>query len=331
MNRRSFLKTAVAGPALAWPFLVCSVSVRDLTMADDEVLLRAEEHIAQHRRGPGTVAVRTADGRPVPGAIVRLEQIRHAFLFGCNLFRFGQINDPDREQAYRERFAALLNYATLPFFWAGYEPKRGYPQYASTDEMVDWCQRQGILCKGHPLVWDHPVSAPEWLPVDPGDVQRLSTERVRDIVERFTGRINIWDVVNEPTDLTRFLNPMNTTAVRLGAVPFTRLHLRVARTANPAATLLINDYLTTAEYYRILEGLHEDGKPVFDAIGLQSHMHEVRWPLQNIWEICDRYGRLGVPIHFTETSVISGRRLREHLWGETTPEGEARQANEVTK
>ena len=192
------------------------------------------------------------------------------------------------------------------------------------------------MAAGNPLQGRSPrlgssCQCPEWLLVDHGDVQRLSTERVRDIVERFTRRINIRDVVNEPTALTRFSNPMNTLAAGLGAVPFTRLHLQVARAANPAATLLVNDYRTDSEYYRILERLHEHGRPLFDAIGLQSHMHEGRWPLQNIWAGCDHYRGLGVPIHFTETTVVSGRRVREGLSGETTPEGEARQADEVTK
>jgi endo-1,4-beta-xylanase len=90
------------------------------------------------------------------------------------------------------------------------------------------------------------------------------------------GRINIWDVVNEPSDLTRFLNPMNTVAAGLGPVLFTRFNLQVARAANPTATLLVNHYRTDSEYYRIPECLHEHGRPLFDAIGLQSHMHEGR-------------------------------------------------------
>ena len=109
-----------------------------------------------------------------------------------------------REHKYREQFAALLNYATLGFYWGAYEPERGKPHYDYTDQVVSWCRVRNIVCKGHPLAWDHPASSPKWLPNEPVEVERLSTTRVREIVARFKGRIGMWDVVNEPTDLTRF-------------------------------------------------------------------------------------------------------------------------------
>lgn len=166
----------------------------------------------------------------------------------------------------------------MPFYWRGYEWERGKPNHGYTERVVAWCQEHGIVCKGHPLVWDHPASSPEWLPDDFAEIERLSIQRVRDIVRRFAGRIDIWDVVNEPTHLG-LNNPHNTKmaawGARLGAVAYTALHLKVARAANPKATLLVNDYRTDDAYLRILQQLKdEQGRWLFDVVGIQSHMHE---------------------------------------------------------
>ena len=127
----------------------------------------------------------------------------------------------------------------------------------------------------------------------------------------------------------------------LGAVPYVKEHLKIARAANPQATLLVNDYRTDPPFYQILDALREDGKLLFDTIGIQSHMHHGVWPLAKVWQTCDTFAKLGVPLHFTETTIVSGPFLGrdpkrktnafadEEMWGESTAELEARQAEQV--
>lgn len=327
MNRRAFLRSSglsIAGLTAARPWSRLTAG----EPPDQEILAQAQDRIPQHRQGAGVVVVRDAEGRPVAGATVQVEQVRHEFLFGCNLFRFGRLPTPELEQQYRQRFAALLNFATLGFYWPMYEPVQGRPQYAYTDQVLDWCRQQGIRCKGHPLVWD--FADPRWLPREFEEIRRLSHGRVREIVSRFQGRIDIWDVVNEPTHLGRFKTRLGEWAQALGAVRYVAEHLRVARAANPKATLLVNDYRTDPAFEAILDKLREDGRLLFDAIGIQSHMHDGPWPLRRVWAVCDRLARFGRPLHFTETTVVSGpRRGPGQNWEPTNPEGEARQADYV--
>ena len=332
MNRRSFIKSAAATTTLlSMPHSWCA-PLNNQAGADEDLLNEAKERIAKHRQGDGEVIVRGKDGKPIHGAKVTIEQVRHDFLFGSNFFMFGRFQEAEREEEYRRRFAALLNCATLGFYWGSYEPQRGKPNYDYTDKVVAWCREHQITCKGHPLAWDHPASSPKWLTNDLEEVGRLSTGRVREIISRFKGRIDIWDVVNEPTDLKRFKNPMNAWAQKLGAVPYVKLHLETARKANSQGTLLVNDYRVDPAFYQILDTLRASGKLLFDAIGIQSHMHGGAWPLSKIWEVCDRYARLGVPLHFTETTVVSGPRIAAgENWGPTTPVLEATQAECVAK
>lgn len=331
MTRRDFLKTTAASTLFVGPGAWGAERAKDAA-SDEEILSRCKARIEQHRKSVGRIVLRDAAGNPVANATVRLEQLRHHFLFGCNFFMFNHTGDPDREAKYRQQFAALLNFATLGFYWANYEAERGKPNYEYTDQVVEWCARQGITCKGHPLVWDHPAGSPRWLPEDPQEIERLSAARVREILTRFKGRIDIWDVVNEATHLPEDIN--NTRMARwgksLGPVTYVAKHLRLAREANPSATLLVNDYRTETAYLKILESLQAQSQSPFDAVGIQSHMHGGLWPLNKVWDICDTYASLGLPIHFTETTILSGARAgRDQEWSQTTPNGEARQAEQA--
>jgi endo-1,4-beta-xylanase len=336
MNRRTFLRTGTASTLLwlARPSWAASETSAKQKRSDEDILAQAQAQIQKHRQGDGIIRVRDASGKAVPGAKLTLEQLRHEFLFGSNFFMFNRCGKPELEEAYRQRFAALLNYCTLGFYWAGYEAERGQPNYAYTDQVVAWTHDHGIICKGHPLAWDHPASSPRWLPDDPKEIERLSLARVHDLVARFKGRINFWDVVNEPTHLKDKTNKskMADWAAAKGAVPYVTEHLQTARAANPNATLLVNDYRIEPAYYNILNALRDHGKPLFDTVGIQSHMHDGPWSLQRVQEVCDTYARLELPLHFTETTLVSGPRTApgEH-WGETTPEGEARQAEQTVK
>lgn len=331
MRRREFLMGCLGAMVMANPSETQRGGQPLWTEEDEALLAGAKERIAKIRRREVVLLVRRPDGKPAAGAQISLRQRRHRFLFGCNLFRWGRIPHPEREEAYRQRFAALLNYATLGFYWASYEREQGKPAYDYTDAVVAWCQEQGIVAKGHPLVWDHMAGSPAWLPQDTREIEALSKARVRDIVSRFAGRIDRWDVVNEPTDLGRFPTTMNRLARELGPVAYTALHLRVAREANPKATLLVNDYRVDAAFLGILQQLRdEQGNLLFDVVGLQSHMHGGPWPPRRVWEVCQRFAVLGVPLHFTETTIVSGPWLGNR-WGPTTPEGEEQQAEATVR
>jgi GH35 family endo-1,4-beta-xylanase len=100
--------------------------------------------------------------------------------------------------------------------------------------------------------------------------------------------------------------------------------------------LVLNDYDHTEEYARLIEACLDADVPI-DVIGIQSHMHKGYLGDARVWEVCERLARFGKPLHWTEASLISGEfkpRMSFHhrykRWP-STPEGEARQAEEVAK
>jgi GH35 family endo-1,4-beta-xylanase len=288
----------------------------------------AADRIERNRKADVTLRVVAGDGKPLPRVALRVEQTSHAFRFGSNLFLWRD-EPSDWQVAYRERFRELLNFATLGFYWWAYEPEQGKPRHAYVDAVLEWCDSAGVACKGHPLFWNW--AAPRWLPDDHAEMRRLSDERVRDCVRRYAGRIEVWDVVNEATDPFRgrnFDNVLSDAWREAGRVEFTKHCFHVARAANPSATLLINDYRHDAEYERLIEALNDaDDKPLYDVIGIQTHQHGGPIPPDRLWAVCERFARFGVPLHFTETTIVSGPRTDE-AW-KTTPDGEAAQEEAV--
>ena len=296
-----------------------------------------DARIRAHRTADVTLTVLDAAGKPLVGKTVTVRQVRHAFLFGCNIFRLEPESASAAQEAYQQRYADLLNYATLPFYWGMFEPREGNTATAHVRAMAEWCKARGIRTKGHPLCW-HTVK-PRWLDgKTPGEVRRLQLGRITREVTAFKDLTDWWDVVNEAVVMPTFqvqTNPIAQLCKDLGRVGLIKQTFAAARAANPEATLLLNDFDTSQRFEKLVEECLAAGVPI-DVVGIQSHMHGgyrgARWA----WDVCERFKRFGKPIHFTELTIISGeikKRIRWHGpryddW-HSTPEGEARQAREV--
>ena len=341
MNRRSFLKATGFGAAS----LVLPTSLLIAQEQKDRILDEVDTRIEKYRMGSVVLSLLGPNGKSLKnGSTIRINQKRHKFLFGCNIFKLNKCRTADDNAAYAERFAALLNFATLPFYWWNYERQRGKPDDVRTEEIVRWCKAHNVTTKGHPLAWNY--AQPPWLPKDPDSAMRLQFDRIERCVRRFKNEIDIWDVVNEATHYDRpgckERAPILTEAIRkMGVGAYVREAFNRARKANPEATLLINDYRTDPSYAeKVISQLVDDsGQPLYDVIGIQSHMHGGYWGAQKAWEVCERFAKFGKPLHFTETTLVSGEQgweLRQKRkdpsfrWVSTS-EGEKRQAEQVTE
>ena len=137
----------------------------------------------------------------------------------------------------------------------------------------------------------------------------------------------------------RYENGITRVARELGRVGIVRLAFDAARAANPAATLLINDFDLSADYERLIEDCLDAGIAI-DAIGMQSHMHQGYWGEERTLELLERFARFGLPLHWTESTLVSGALMPPEIvdlndfqvdeWP-TTDDGEARQADEVER
>ena len=152
MNRRDFLKAAGFGAtSLAMP---TSLFAADEESAE-QILDGADARIEKHRKGNSALRLLGPNGKPLDASLeVNISQTKHEFLFGCNIFKLNRCRTPEDDAAYEKHFAAMLNFATLPFYWWNYERHQGKPDDARTDEIVRWCKAHSITTKGHLLDWN---------------------------------------------------------------------------------------------------------------------------------------------------------------------------------
>jgi endo-1,4-beta-xylanase len=109
------------------------------------------------------------------------------------------------------------------------------------------------------------------------------------------------------------------------------------RECNPGATLLLNAFNTSINYEILIDGCLHAGVQI-DAIGIQSHQHQGYWGREKLEEVLDRFSHFGLPIHFTENTLLSGHLMPPEIgdlndyqipdWL-STREDEERQAKEV--
>ncbi|MDR2572141.1 MAG: endo-1,4-beta-xylanase [Oscillospiraceae bacterium] len=301
-----------------------------------------------HRKNSKVIQFIKPDGKPVVNAKVDIRQQKGSVMFGCSGFESVPLVSGDLEGDEKiyvekkvEKMIEIFDFITLPFYWGRFEPERGKPDTVRVRNAAKWLNERGCVTKGHPLCW-HTVCADWLLPLSDEEILQTQLERIRRDVTDFKGIIDIWDVINEVVIMPifdRYDNGVTRICKREGQVGLVKKVFNEARQANPDAVLLINDFDMSEDYSDLIKKLLDEGICI-DAIGLQSHMHQGHWPVEKTLEILERFSTFGLPLHFTEINLVSGDLMPAHIgdlndfipdvWP-STPEGEARQAEEVAK
>ncbi|MBQ9409317.1 MAG: endo-1,4-beta-xylanase [Clostridia bacterium] len=301
----------------------------------------------RHRKAEVRLRLLRPDGTPAANEAVRVDQTAQRFLFGCGAFDAVALmkaqDEPSRSilQERMDKWLKLFNYGTLPFYWGRYEPEEGKTAFAETMAAAKWLREQGVTLKGHPLCW-HTVCADWLMQYSNEEILRRQLERIHRDVTAFAGVIDLWDVINEVVIMPvfdKYDNAVTRICRDKGRIGLTKAVFEAARQSNPRSTLLINDFNTSVSYEILLEGLLEAGVPI-SAIGIQSHQHQGYWGLEKLCDVLERFSRFGLPIHFTENTLISGDIMPDYIvdlndwqvdsWP-STPEGEQRQAREIAE
>ncbi|MDD5454863.1 MAG: endo-1,4-beta-xylanase [Candidatus Ratteibacteria bacterium] len=306
----------------------------------------SDELIKKHRTANVELTVLKKDNTPLANQEITIEQLEHKFLFGCTGHQavilanddFMPEEKPKLEKS-SQKWLELFNFVTLPFYWGRFEPERGKPRTKQLLNAAHWLQKRGFKIKGHPLCW-HTVTAPWLLEMSNADILKAQIGRIKREVTDFKGLVDTWDVINEVVIMPvfdKYDNGITRLCKEIGQVGIVRATFEAARKANPKATLLINDFNISPAYEKLIEDCIKDGIK-FDAIGIQSHMHQGYWGVEKTLDVLKRFSRFGIPLHFTESTIVSGKIMPKHIvdlndhkvdeWP-STPEGEKRQAQEI--
>lgn len=314
---------------------------------NDDVQHAIDERIEKYRKADGHVEL--ADVKP--GSMVRIEQVSSAFLFGANIFNFGQLGSKELDDKYKAVFGDLFNTAAIPFYWKKLEPESGNIRYAlcdednpefwahtndafrerfwrrpATDQIVAFCEQKGIYRHGHPIIWGNTRwHHPEWLAMREENVPEMERRfalRIAQLAERYQGRIDRWDVVNESA--VDFLNPHHpkydpdNPKGSYGILPrdYTFKAFQAANKAFPKEVVQsINDYANNQLYVDQVNDLRRRGCRI-DMMGLQMHLFKpkqcadiaqgakIQHP-EAVIAMLKTVGKANLPLHLSEITITA--------------------------
>ncbi len=301
-----------------------STIIRTHEQSRDYYLERADRDIEKNRKGDFTLKL---EGEGLDGAEASYCMKRLDFELGCNIFMLDQYEDAERQELYLNQWRRLFNTAVVPFYWEGTEPTQGQLRYAKdcgsevyrrppADRVVEYCKENGIGMKGHPLFWHEFI--PEWLPSDWNELSPLIEKRFKEIGDRYSADIAVFDCVNEPGRIWDMTYEHRCDGYKMVAPPEGYLHqlFALGKKYFPHSELVLNEATGSAlaqfkgvygSYYLLLKQLIADGLKI-DRIGIQCHCDDS--PVcENIFDaarfygILDGYARLGKPLVLSEIGL----------------------------
>ncbi len=215
------------------------------------------------------------------------------------------------------------------FKWSEMSKTAATTDFATTDRLVAWARAKKLRLRAHTLLWHRLQNAP-WLKAelaaasDPAArLRQLIAERITKVVGRYRGKVEIWDVINEPLAIFGAGYDSEDTAVTPKNIFYTTLGegyiasaFRLARKADPKAKLFLNELLWDARIgdpksdalLALVARLKKARVPI-DGVGIQAHaMLGTSSPwfpstTASLKRYIDALGKLGVKVEITELDV----------------------------
>ena len=201
--------------------------------------------------------------------------------------------------------------------WSILRPTPTEWNWAPADSILEFAEANNLAVRGHTLAWVNESGdqngLPQWLRgvTDPAAFRSYVLDGVAEVVGRYRGRINRWDVVNEAFV---YYDTQIAPSVydRMGPDYIAEL-FEAAHAADPDASLWLNEVFTElfpAKANAIVDlvaSLRERGVPIH-GVGLQTHLTltPVAPASGSISGLISRLRDLGVQVAITELDVPLG-------------------------
>jgi endo-1,4-beta-xylanase len=278
--------------------LIEEVRVAGAKLLEDmpRVEIDTDDEIGKYRMG--TLIVETK-----PGAVVRVNQIKHEFEFGTaishSLFT-DQFSRTDREKYFeilKSNFNAVVTENSLK--WHSVEPSEGLYRWERVDELLEWAEGNGLPVRGHCIFWASPNRVQDWVKeLDDRELLSAVRRRAREVTSRYRGRIKEYDLNNEMLFERYYRERLGDGVVKEMADS--------AKEGDPDAVLYLNQWGILSgnavdRYVAQIQGFLDQGVPV-GGIGCQGHFG-ARMDLQKIMSDLDKLARFELPIKVSEFDV----------------------------
>lgn len=291
----------------------------------------AQEDPLAHRKG--TLIISTQ-----PGMVVRVEQLRHDFMFGVSCHpkhtepsKKLKARKPDlyrRAQAYSKEIRKNFNTITPGYVakWHFTEKERGKTRYQPMDQIVKWAEKHDMRVRGHNVFWSGTSFIPEWVkPLKKKEALLVHKKRAREVVKRYKGRLVDWDFCNETLNGNHW-------EMRVMGKDIHAKMTQWVKKADPDCNVCTNEFGVLASerkcnaYVQKVKAILQQGG-VVDALGCQGHYHGEDFDRATLRKCLDMLAELKRPILITEFNMPGQTSKYRDNHNETlSPEQEKRKA-----
>jgi endo-1,4-beta-xylanase len=246
-----------------------------------------------------------------PGADCTLREAadQAGILVGAAVIEGGFATDPVYAPTLAAEFSSVTHEHV--FKWDAIHPSAAVYRFEAPDRLVDFAEANGMAVRGHTLLWEQVLvdSTPAYVTAitDPATLRALVTDHIQTVVGRYRGRIDAWDVVNEPLATGGPAFHQNHFAQVLGP-GYIAEAFHLAHAADPDATLFLNEVLIDDPgakfdaFLALVRDLRRRGVPLH-GVGLQGHFIPPVNPV-GLQQNMERLAALGVVVELTEVDVI---------------------------
>ncbi|MCZ6462806.1 MAG: endo-1,4-beta-xylanase, partial [Proteobacteria bacterium] len=202
--------------------------------------------------------------------------------------------------------------------WGPLTSGPGAYDFARADEAVAFAEANGMRVRGHTLFWSRLNGLPGWLEddlaaaADPAErLRERMSEHVNTVVGRYRGRIDTWDVVNEPLSLGSASLDLGNLYFQTLGVDYIADAFHLARAADPDALLFLNEVLPSLSQptfdglLALVTDLLDQGVPI-DGVGFQAHYFLALPDPAVLQERLRAFADLGLIVELTELDVSLG-------------------------
>lgn len=194
--------------------------------------------------------------------------------------------------------------------WGRIHPEDDKWQFRGADRLVDFGMENNMDIQGHVLVWHSQVPRDLFTDENGNQISKEALTKkmenhITTLVDRFKGKINSWDVVNEsitPKDGFR-----KSKWLEIMGPEFMEKAFYLAHEADPECHLIYNDYGMADPRRRnlvvdLVKDYKKKGVPIH-GIGMQAHYNLNSLNLKAIEESIEAFASVGMKVHFTELDL----------------------------
>ena len=189
--------------------------------------------------------------------------------------------------------------------WMHIHPEFDEFTFSNADKIVDFAKENNMYLLGHTLVWHNQVPDYIYNIKDKETFQDHVQKHINTVVKRYTGKVDMWDVVNEALNDDGTLR--KTVFLDMLGEDYIEQAFSLANNADPNVALAYNDYnlykpKKRKGAIRIINSLRKKGIRI-DAVGIQAHW-DLHFPsIEEIEKTIVELAETGVDVMITELDI----------------------------